>query len=90
MAITKNKDDEKDLFQSYYVDEDKFIVAINKGEVFKTSYSSAESNRQGGAVFYKQTFSYKFDTEFIKNNEQKLVSLGIIIKKKNQRLPKIL
>lgn len=60
------------------VNEDKFLLAIHKGEVFKTSYSSIEKNDLNGKPHWKQVFSYQFDQEFIKNNKEKLEKLGIL------------
>lgn len=64
----------------YKVNEEKFLLAISQGEVFKTSYYSIEKNDCNGKTHWKQIFSYQFDQEFIKNNKEKLAKLGILEK----------
>lgn len=66
----------------YLIDENKFLLAIDRGETFLTSYRTVTSNRLGGEIFFKQEFSYKFDIEFVKTNKEKLIKLGILIIKK--------
>lgn len=73
-----NKKSEMD---QYIIDEGKFLLAINDGEVFKTSHGEVGKFRQGGSIYFKQTFNYKFDNEFIINNKDKLIRLEIIKKK---------
>lgn len=62
------------------INEDKFLLVISKGETFKTSYSMVEKNDCNGKTHWKQSFSYQFDQEFIKNNKEKLEKLGILEK----------
>ena len=64
----------------YRVNEERFLLAINQGEVFKTCYSSIEKNDCNGKTHWKQIFSYQFDQEFIKNNKEKIEKLGILEK----------
>lgn len=64
----------------FKINEDKFLMAINKGEVFITSYTAIEKNNMNGKVHLKQIFSYQFDQEFIKNNFKKLEELNILEK----------
>lgn len=77
-----NKIDSEEILYEYYIDEVKFLIAIDQGESFITEHRSASSFKKGGTLFYKQEFSYKFDIEFIKNNEEKLLRLGILSKKR--------
>ena len=69
---------------NYIIDEAKFIMAINNGETFKTSHGETGIYKQGGSVYFKQVFNYRFDMEFILNNEKKLKELGIIEPKKKR------
>nr|WP_293991385.1 hypothetical protein [uncultured Fusobacterium sp.] len=64
----------------FKINEDKFLMAINKGEVFITSYTTIEKNNMNGKVHLKQIFSYQFDQKFIKNNFKKLEELNILEK----------
>lgn len=56
----------------YRVNEERFLLAINQGEVFKTCYSSIEKNDCNGKTHWKQIFSYQFDQEFIKKQQRKI------------------
>lgn len=72
----------EEILYDYYIDEAKFLVAIDQGETFETAHRSASSFKKGGTIFFKQEFSYKFDIEFVKCNEEKLRNLGILSKKR--------
>lgn len=73
--------EKKNEMDQYIIDEGKFLLAINDGEVFKTSHGEAGRFRQGGSVYFRQIFNYKFDNEFIINNREKLLKLEIIKRK---------
>ena len=75
----------KNEIEDYRIDESKFLLAINEGHVFKTSYGEVKRYRQGGSVYFRQSFTYMFNNEFIINNRKKLIDLGIMIKKENNK-----
>lgn len=83
--MINKKTEEKVTLEDYLVDEAKFLVAINNGEVFLTAHSNVGSHKQGGSVYFRQEFLYRFDSEFIKNNEELLLKLGIITRKRKRR-----
>lgn len=68
----------KKKLPKYLINEAKFLLALDRGETFKTAYRTITSHRSKGQVHYKQEFSYSFDMEFIKNNEKKLKELEIL------------
>lgn len=76
------------FLDKYVIDENKFLVAINSGITFKTTFTNVSSAKQGSSIYFKQEFSYRFDTEFVANNEQKLLDLGVIIKKTDKEIKK--
>ena len=67
--------------KNYKLDEEKFLLSLNRGDNYITSYSSLEKTNSKGKTFYKKTASYTFDDEFIEKNKEKLIEKGILILK---------
>ncbi|WP_177160602.1 hypothetical protein [uncultured Fusobacterium sp.] len=65
--------------KNYKLDEEKFLLSLNNGDNYITSYSSIEKTNSKGKTFYKQAYSYTFDDEFIEKNKNKLIEKGILI-----------
>lgn len=72
---------EKNIFEDYEIDENKFLLALRKDATFKTDSSIVTGIKTGASIHYKQEFLYRFDNKFIKDNEKLLLELGIIKKK---------
>lgn len=64
--------------KKYIIKEKKFFDSVSEGETFKTKHYNCERKRQAGYTTYKQEFVYKLDERVIKDNEEKLLKLGIL------------
>ena len=78
--MKEKKEKIKKNTKKYIIDERQFFNSVSEGEIFKTKYYNCERNKHTGGTTYKQEFIYKLDEKFIKDNEQKLLKLGILIK----------
>lgn len=74
----KTNKENKNIFEDYEINENNFLLAIKNGVVFKTECSTVTGIKSGASVYYRQEFIYKFDNKFIKDNEEKLLKLGIL------------
>ena len=77
----KTNKENKNIFEDYEINENKFLLAIKNGAIFKTDWSTVTGVKSGASVHYKQEFLYRFDNKFIKDNEEELIRWGIIKKK---------